>query len=91
MVSKGEVIDDSNVTNYNISSIVNLARSVDSISLRVTGPTLLYFYSDAAKEDQGFYIEYWYVVCNVIQAPFSLCVILTKGFISMCYSVVCLH
>ena len=32
------------------------------ISIDVTGPTLLYFYSDAGETEQGFFIEYWYVM-----------------------------
>ena len=48
-----------NTTNTNGTASFTLPHNF--ISIDVTGPTLLYFYSDVAKEDQGFFIEYWYV------------------------------
>lgn len=62
VVLEGEVIDDVNVTDNDTSDIENFTLPMNYISLIVTGPTLLYFYSDLAKEDAGFFIEYWYVV-----------------------------
>lgn len=58
-VLEGEVIDDINVTKDATSGIESLTLPPNFISLHVTGPILLYFYSDAAKDEQGFYIEYW--------------------------------
>lgn len=50
------------MNNDNTSGIENFTLPMKFISLHVTGPTLLYFYSDMGKEAQGFLIEYWYVV-----------------------------
>lgn len=67
VVLEGEVIDDYNVTENDTSDIENFTLPMDFILLHVTGPTLLYFYSDAAVQAHGFYIEYWYVVYGLIQ------------------------
>lgn len=56
------MINDVNVTEIDMTSSESFIVPTNYISLHVTGPTLLYFYSDVAAEAQGFYIEYWYVV-----------------------------
>lgn len=61
---EGEIIDDVNNTEIDTTEIEeSLELPMNYISLHVTGPTLLYFYSDVSAETQGFYIEYWYVIC----------------------------
>ena len=57
----------------NTSDIENFTLPMKFISLHVTGPTLLYFYSDVAKEERGFLIEYWYVVYMQIDDVVVVC------------------
>jgi len=59
IVLEEEVIDDTNMTENATSGVEGFSQPLDFISLHVTGPILLYFYSDLAKYNQGFYIEYW--------------------------------
>ena len=59
----------------NSDNTSGIALPMKFVSLRVTGPTLLYFYSDMAIEEQGFLIEYWYVVYIQV-ADAAVCVVL---------------
>lgn len=59
VVLEDEVINDVNVTEIDTTSSESFIVPPNYISLHVTGPTLLYFFSDVAAEAQGFYIEYW--------------------------------